>query len=112
MTEDQACASFLALSNPARLRIVKALVRAGPTGLTAGQIATQIEASPSRASFHLNAIAQTGLIVPTRQSRQMIYRFAFAAAAELMHYFLHECCAGAPDVAACCAPIEAPPDAG
>ena len=108
MTEDQACAAFLALSNPTRLRIVKALVRASPAGLSAGEIATHIDASPSRASFHLSAIAETGLISVTKQARQRLYQVEFTAAGALMRYFLEECCAGAPAVAACCTPIEAP----
>ncbi len=102
MNDTQALASFAALSNETRLTILKRLVRAGPSGMTAGDVAAAVGASPSRASFHLAAIAETGLITSTRQSRQIIYKANFETLGALMRFFLTDCCADHPDVVSCC----------
>ena len=103
MNEDQAIAAFAALSNKTRLRVLKALVAAGSAGLSAGQIAQQVQGSPSRTSFHLAAMADAGLIRQHRQARQMIYTVDFAAMASVVQYLLQDCCANDPAVLSCCA---------
>lgn len=102
MTDSTAVAALSALANDSRLRLIKALVRAGPEGLAAGQIAQAIEATPSRTSFHLAALSEAGLVSQTRVARHVIYRVEFGALGALMGYLLHDCCAGHPKVRACC----------
>lgn len=102
MNEPDAVLALSALANESRLRLVKALVRAGPDGLPAGQIAQAIDATPSRTSFHLAALTEAGLLSPTRVARNVIYRVDFGAMGALMGYLLHDCCAGDPKVRACC----------
>lgn len=102
MDETAALAAFGALSNATRLRILKLLVKAGPDGMAAGDIAAASGAAPSRASFHLSALAETGLIAATRQARHIVYTVNFDVVGELTRYLLVECCANNATVRACC----------
>lgn len=102
MEETQAIARLSALSNETRLRMLKSLVAAGPAGLLAGEVASAVGAAPSRASFHLSLLADTGLISATRNARQITYRVEFEAVGALMQYMLEDCCQNNPTVRACC----------
>ncbi|WP_312807815.1 helix-turn-helix domain-containing protein, partial [Agrobacterium cavarae] len=56
MDERQALSSFAALAQETRLRIVRALVVAGPDGLAAGRIAERMGVSATNVSFHLKEL--------------------------------------------------------
>lgn len=102
MNDDQAADFLGALANPTRLAIVRCLVRAGPGGAAAGEIASAAGASPSRASFHLSALAELNVVTAERQSRRMIYRINFERLGAVLAYFIEDCCAGNPALRAAC----------
>ena len=102
MIEEDAIAGFAALANPTRLRVLRELVRAGSGGMFAGQIAEAVGASPSRASFHLAAMAEAGLLTSHRDARQIAYRVNFDGIAGLIGYLLQDCCANDPRILGCC----------
>ncbi|MQY42489.1 metalloregulator ArsR/SmtB family transcription factor [Epibacterium sp. SM1969] len=102
MKEEGAAALFGVLSNSDRLRVIRALVEAGPAGLNAGEIAKTIAASPSRASFHLAALSDAGFVVRERQSRSLNYRVNFATLGALITFLMEDCCNGSTDLKRCC----------
>ena len=102
MRDQDAITAFAALAQTTRLTILKALVRAGDQGRTAGDIAQHIGATPSRASFHLSGLAKAGLITSEKHAREIIYRVNFAKLGELLAFMLEDCCAGNAEVLACC----------
>ncbi|WP_026480676.1 helix-turn-helix transcriptional regulator [Ahrensia sp. 13_GOM-1096m] len=102
MDEKKAILSFSALSNETRLRILKQLVAAGSDGMSAGDIAQKVGATPSRASFHLSALDETGMVTSTRQSRQITYHVNFEAVGGLIKYLMEDCCQNNEVVRACC----------
>ena len=104
MNEEEALAAFGALSHETRLRLLKTLVAAGPGGLRAGTLADAVAASPSRASFHLAALAGTGLVTAERHAREITYRVDFRRISGLVRFLLEDCCAGDPTARACCGP--------
>lgn len=111
MDERQALASFGALSQETRLRIIRMLVTAGPDGLAAGAIAEKAEVSATNVSFHLKELERSGLVTQQRASRSIIYSASYSALGELVRFLMEDCCAGNPeicapalDVAACCSP--------
>lgn len=106
MNENQVVAALSALSQETRLRMVRYLVTQGPNGASAGDVAEAAGASSSRASFHLNALAQAGLITATRASRSIIYRVDFSAMGALIAYLIEDCCQNDPAVVSCCAPFK------
>ena len=104
MQEPQALAAFAVLSNATRLRILKALVATGPEGLPAGDIAVAVEASPSRASFHLSAMASAGLVTATRNARQIAYAVDYTQIGALIRYLMEDCCQNNTTLRDCCLP--------
>ncbi len=82
-----------ALAHEARLGAFCFLVRAGPDGLTAGQLATRIGLSPTAASFHFNRLRQAGLVHRRRIGSQLIYSANFKLMRELRGFLDTECCA-------------------
>lgn len=92
MKEQQAAARFGAISQETRLRIVRHLVKAGPNGSSAGEIANQVGVSASALSFHVSTLAQAGLITSQRDSRRIIYTVDFNAIGELLTFLLDDCC--------------------
>lgn len=102
MIESDALSAFAALSNESRLRVVKILVEAGPDGLSAGDIAAKLGATPSRASFHLATLSEAGLVRSQKESRSVRYTVRFDAMGGLVRYLLEDCCGGNATVRACC----------
>lgn len=102
MNGTEAAARFGALSDPSRLAILRMLIRQGPAGAPAGDIAAALGASPSRASFHLAALARAGLVTQRRAARSVIYAADVAGLGDLVGWLIEDCCAGHPDLRSCC----------
>lgn len=102
MDDAQAATLLGALANPTRLAILRHLVRAGPDGIAAGTLAEAVGAAPSRASFHLTALADLGLVSTERQSRSIIYKMNYDRLGSVLNYFIEDCCAGNPVLRASC----------
>ncbi len=94
MLEQEALTAFAAISQETRLRIIRLLVVAGAEGLSAGTIADQIDAAPSRISFHLHQLEHAGLIKRRRMGRQIMYSAIFPALSALVAFLMHDCCRG------------------
>ena len=87
--------SLAALAQPLRLRIFRALVGAGPQGLTPGALAATLGIAGSTLSFHLKELAHAGLVSQERDGRHLIYRPALAQMTALLDYLTAHCCQGA-----------------
>ena len=74
------------LSSGIRLDIFRLLVRQGPEGLVAGEMATALELAPSNLSFHLKGLAQAGLVSVTQEGRFQRYRANLPLMLELIAY--------------------------
>jgi DNA-binding transcriptional ArsR family regulator len=114
MDEPQALDAFDALSQVTRLRMVRALVKAGPQGMPAGAVGDAVGASSSSASFHLAHLERAGLIQSKREARSIIYSADYAGLSSLVEFLMRDCCGGHPEVCApavdalaCCAPSPA-----
>lgn len=95
MQEAEVIQSLAALAQEARLRMFRALVVAGPEGLTPGAVAEQLGIAPNTLSFHLKELTRAGLVSQERQGRNLIYRASFAAMNDLLAYLTENCCQGA-----------------
>jgi DNA-binding transcriptional ArsR family regulator len=106
MKESQALEAFAALSQQTRLGIVRLLVRQGPGGLPAGEVAEAGGVSASNVSFHLKELERAGLIEARREARSIIYSANFDGLRDLIGFLMKDCCAGRPEI---CAPVLADP---
>ena len=102
MDEHSAINVFEALSNDTRLAAFRLLVRAGPEGLPAGEIAERLGVVQNTMSSHLHKLGGAGLVTSRRQSRHIIYRVDFAIVRELILFLMEDCCGGN---SAVCGPI-------
>ncbi|MEM7705425.1 MAG: helix-turn-helix transcriptional regulator [Pseudomonadota bacterium] len=87
-----------ALAQESRLATFRLLVRAGETGMAAGDIARELGVPHNTLSSHLACLARSGLVTSRRQSRSIIYRVDFAGTRELLAFLLEDCCQGQPEV--------------
>ena len=94
MQETDVVRALAALAQAVRLRVFRALVVAGPAGLTPGDLAAQLEVAPNTLSFHLKELSHAGLISQERQGRNLIYRADFARMNGLLGYMTEHCCQG------------------
>ena len=112
MDADHALRAFSALADGTRLRVIHALVVAGPEGMAAGAVAQDVGASPSRMSFHLTALAEAGLVRSRREAKSIIYSADFDALSGIIQFLMRDCCGGRPEIcdpamavlSACCSP--------
>ncbi len=87
--------ALTALAQETRLGIVRLLVKVGPSGLVAGQIALRLKLAPATSSFHLSQLTQAGLIKPSREGRSIRYSPVLSTIGELLA-FLEENLSGGP----------------
>lgn len=102
MNEAEVVKSLAALAQPVRLQVFRALVIAGPRGMTPSTMAEGLGISPSSLSFHLKELVNAGMVTQERASRNLIYRAAFERMNALLGYLTENCCEGAT-----CAPLPA-----
>ena len=93
LTERQAIEIFGALAQATRLRIVRALVIAGPDGMSAGSLADATDVSPSNLSFHLRELEGAGLVSSRREQRSIIYVCGYDTLAHMQTFLMENCCA-------------------
>lgn len=96
MQETEVIQSLAALAQEVRLRVFRALVVAGPEGLTPGGLCEQLGIAPTALSFHLKELTRASLVSQERQGRNLIYRASFATMNDLLAYLTENCCQGAP----------------
>jgi DNA-binding transcriptional ArsR family regulator len=95
MNEATVVKALGALAQPVRLQVFRALVVAGPSGMTPSTMAEGLGISPSSLSFHLKELTNAGLVTQERASRNLIYRAVFEQMNALLGYLTENCCQGA-----------------
>jgi ArsR family transcriptional regulator, arsenate/arsenite/antimonite-responsive transcriptional repressor len=93
-----------ALAQESRLGVFRLLVRAGPEGVAAGDIARELGVAPNTLSAHLSVLANAGLIASRRESRSIIYAANYSGMSELLAFLVEDCCQGRAEV---CLPVGA-----
>lgn len=91
-----------ALAHPSRLAVFRLLVRAGPGGVSAGDLARAIGALPNTLSTHLTVLERARLASSSRAGRSIIYAADYSRMGELLSFLIEDCCSGQPEI---CAPL-------
>jgi DNA-binding transcriptional ArsR family regulator len=94
MDERSAVAALAALAQEARLRVFRALVGAGPGGMTPGALSAMLDIPASTLSFHLKELIHADLVNAEREGRNLHYRPALEQMDELLAYLTAHCCMG------------------
>lgn len=104
MDPQAATVALSALAHPARLEVFRLLVRAGPAGLAAGDIARATGSLANTLSANLNVLAGARLVDSRREGRSIIYTAAYDRMGALLAFLVEDCCAGKAEI---CAPLAA-----
>ncbi|PQA87996.1 ArsR/SmtB family transcription factor [Hyphococcus luteus] len=94
MEIETATQAFSALSQGARLATLKMLIKAGPRGASAGEIAEAMKTPPPTMSFHLKELERSGLVHARKEGRRVIYSADYGGVRELIDFLLADCCGG------------------
>jgi len=88
-----AAEGFSAMGSESRLAVLQTLVKAGPTGLTVGEIQSRTGIVASTLAHHLKFLGSANLILQERAGRSIINTANFEHLQTLASYILTECCA-------------------
>jgi len=102
LTQSSALAQLSALAQENRLALFRLLIKAGPDGLPAGEIAAALGVPPNTLSAQLTLLSNAGLIEGTRQGRSIIYKAQYEAISGLIVFLMEDCCQGRSEV---CTPV-------
>jgi ArsR family transcriptional regulator, arsenate/arsenite/antimonite-responsive transcriptional repressor len=91
-----------ALAQESRLKVFRLLVRMGPTGMAAGDIARMLSVPHNTMSTHLAVLSRARLISSSKKGRSVIYAVNLEGTRELLSFLLEDCCRGRPHL---CAPL-------
>ena len=91
-----------ALAQDGRLELFRLLVKAGPEGLAAGEIARRLGVQANTASAQLLVLSNAQLVTARREGRSIIYSVRFDAMRDLLVYLTEDCCGGRAEI---CAPL-------
>jgi ArsR family transcriptional regulator, arsenate/arsenite/antimonite-responsive transcriptional repressor len=94
MNEKAAVVALAALAQVARLRVFRALVGAGPAGMTPSALSALLDIPGSTLSFHLKELMHADLVSVERDGRHLHYRPALGSMNELLAYLSAHCCTG------------------
>jgi ArsR family transcriptional regulator, arsenate/arsenite/antimonite-responsive transcriptional repressor len=94
MEKSDAVAALSALAQDNRLDVFRLLVRAGPDGMSAGEVAEALRIAPNTLTFHFDRLRHAGLIAVRREGRSMIYAARFETMNALLGYLTENCCQG------------------
>jgi DNA-binding transcriptional ArsR family regulator len=99
MKIDDAAARLEALGNPTRLKIYRALVRAGEAGLPVGGLQDKLKIAPSTLSHHIKALVVVGLITQVREATTLVCHANYDVMQSLVDFLVAECCADVQEAA-------------
>ncbi|MEL6221611.1 MAG: metalloregulator ArsR/SmtB family transcription factor [Cyanobacteria bacterium J06626_14] len=85
-------ATFSALGQESRLRIVRLLLAAHPKGLPAGEIQKELSISASTLSHHLDKLRQVGVVKMEKDRQWIWYSVRSSSLENLLAFLFDECC--------------------
>jgi DNA-binding transcriptional ArsR family regulator len=114
METDIALRGLSALAQDGRLAVFRLLVKAGPDGMAAGDIARALDTAANTMSAQLLVLANAGLIGARRDGRSIIYAVDFEQMSALLLFLTKDCCGGRAEICAplanvardCCPPVK------
>ena len=92
MKLETAAQQLSSLGNPLRLKLYRALIRAGEEGLPCGALQDKLGIAASTLSHHLKQLLDAGLIRQERQGTTLYCQANYPAMDSLVGYLVDECC--------------------
>ncbi|MEP6841239.1 MAG: metalloregulator ArsR/SmtB family transcription factor [Bradyrhizobium sp.] len=92
MKLDDAAAHLEALGNPTRLKIYRALIRAGAAGMAVGRLQEKLKIAPSTLSHHIKSLVVVGLVSQVRDATTLVCHANYDVMRGLVDFLVAECC--------------------
>jgi DNA-binding transcriptional ArsR family regulator len=102
MELSRAVTALSALAQDSRLKVFRLLVRCGPEGMAAGDIARALKAPANTMSAHLAILSRAGLVSARKKGRSIIYSINLEGTRKLLSFLVEDCCRGKPEI---CRPL-------
>lgn len=102
MDKTTALSAFAALGQPTRLDAFRLLIRAGSTGLLAGEVAAALDVRQNTMSANLSVLLKAELLHNRREGRSIRYFADMAGVRGLLGFLMEDCCGGEADI---CQPV-------
>ncbi|MEL6361189.1 MAG: metalloregulator ArsR/SmtB family transcription factor [Pseudomonadota bacterium] len=96
METNTAAEIFSALGQASRVSALRMLVKAGPNGVAAGDIASALSVPAPTMSFHLKELSQAGLVQSRKEGRTVKYSADYGGIRQLIDFLMSDCCQGDP----------------
>ncbi len=84
---------FAALGSEQRLSVLLTLVRAGPEGLTIGELGDRTGVTGSTLTHHMRVLSQAGLVTQAKDGRRILSTADIDGVQSLSDFLLSQCCA-------------------
>jgi DNA-binding transcriptional ArsR family regulator len=78
--------------------VFRLLVKVGPEGLAAGEIAKATGSLANTLSANLSILAGAGLVASRREGRSIIYLASFDRMRQVLGFLVDDCCNGSPEI--------------
>ncbi|MTH97859.1 helix-turn-helix transcriptional regulator [Roseibium sp. RKSG952] len=98
MDINEALGAFSALSQKTRLEVLQLLIKAGPDGMSAGQIGETLNVRQNTMSANLAILLGAGLVRKERAGRSIRYSADLSGVAGLLSFLMADCCGGQPEL--------------
>lgn len=92
MKLEDAAAHLEALGNPTRLKIYRALIRAGEQGMPVGGLLAKLDVAGSTMTHHLKTLMGVGLVSQERVGATLVCRANYDLMRSLVGFLVEECC--------------------
>jgi DNA-binding transcriptional ArsR family regulator len=102
MDVSNAVTALSALAQESRLKVFRLLIRAGGSGMAAGDVARALDVPHNTMSSHLAILSRARLVSAKKTGRSVIYAVDLAGTRALLSFLVEDCCQGEPSV---CAPM-------
>jgi ArsR family transcriptional regulator, arsenate/arsenite/antimonite-responsive transcriptional repressor len=102
MEKNHALSALSALGQDMRLDTFRLLVKAGDTGMLAGEIGLALGSRANTLSANLNILLQSGLVRNRREGRSIRYFADMEGMRSLLAFLMEDCCGGRPEL---CQPV-------
>jgi ArsR family transcriptional regulator len=96
----RAIEALAALAQESRLKVFRLLVRQGPSGMAAGDVARTLGVPPNTLSSHLAILSRAGLIGSRKEGRSVIYAMDVVGTRALLSFLVEDCCRAEPNICA------------
>ncbi|MEP4051213.1 MAG: helix-turn-helix domain-containing protein [Litorimonas sp.] len=94
MKQASAIKCLSAISHDGRLSLMRHLIKAGPSGMSSGELAAAEKINASTASAQLLVLSNSGLVKASRNGKQMIYQAQYNQFQRLISFLTDDCCKG------------------